>query len=70
MPYPLHDDRDALMDLLEPRERMLFEALENQMKQTMIVIQALITVRWWAVATSAALILALLTYAWALLMRC
>ena len=69
MPYPLPSD-DELRDLLEPRERMLLDALQNQMLQTQIVTQALITARWWAVGTSIALTASLLTYAWALLMRC
>ena len=70
MPYPLKDERDALIDMLPPNERMLFEALENQMRQTQIVLEALCTARWWAVMTSIGLAAALLTYAWALMFHC
>jgi hypothetical protein len=62
------ENYDRLVDLMEPRERVLFELLENQMALTRLVMRALILARWWAVICSFALTIALLVVAWALVM--
>ena len=69
MPYPLSDDRDRLIDMMPPHERMLFELLENQMQQTQIVTNALIATRWWAVSSTGALGIVLAVYTVALFLR-
>lgn len=68
MPYPIPSD-DDVRDLLEPRERMLFDMLQNQMTQTRLVTQALITVRWWAVVCSLVIAASLVFYGVVLILK-
>jgi hypothetical protein len=51
----LSDHNADLVDLLEPRERLLYEALERQMQLTNAIMRSLNATRWWAVVCGLAL---------------
>jgi hypothetical protein len=55
MPYPLSEDRDNLLDMMEPRDRLFYEQMEEQMQLTRHVLHALTTTRVWATITGLAL---------------
>ena len=63
MPYPIEDDRERLVDLLPPNERLLYDALERQIQQTQLVLRALLVAKWWAVITGLALAASVLAQA-------